>query len=62
MTILLDNSDFIHPHNSTLRSDLQEEEGGTSTPISSAMMPDYLVACFAMGHVLVWATVGVFDR
>ncbi len=60
MTLFLKNKDFIH-YNATMSLD-QVKEGKASVPISPAKMPDFLVACFAMGHVLVWSIVGIFDR
>ncbi len=62
-TLFLSNSDFLHPYNNYTTLLLAgDEEGGTVAPIEPAKMPDFLVACFAIAHVLVWGIVGVFDR
>ena len=55
MTLLLKNTDFVHPTNTT-------HNLASSHVIQPAALPDYIVACFVMAHVLVWGVVGVFDR
>ncbi|XP_064407650.1 transmembrane protein 192-like [Halichondria panicea] len=58
-TLFLHNSDFLRSNNTSLWLDRDEP---TDAPLQPAKMPDYIVACFAIAHVLVWGIVGVFDR